>query len=100
MIERLPPFFYYLISTYIRKTGYCRLFTSVDVYFPQHITSHCRFSPYIRIFNFWVDNNLNRGSSIDNRVILEKLKHIKNSHINGGYHFIFNKPFTLNIWLK
>ena len=33
LIERLTPFFYYLISTYSRKNGLCNLYVSVDVFF-------------------------------------------------------------------
>ena len=57
LLERLTPFFYYLVSTYLRKNGNCNLLTAVDVYFP-HRYSHLCGENHLRIMHFWVKNSV------------------------------------------
>ena len=91
LIERLTPFFYYLVSTYLRENGPCNLLTAVDVYFPHQVIYHFNNS-HLRLMHFCV------GSI--NQVILEILKNMKKYYIDEGYHITFTKPVTLIIWLK
>ena len=53
LLEILTPFFYYLVSTYLRKNGNCKIFTAVDVYF-HHRYSHLFNHNHLRIMHFWV----------------------------------------------
>ena len=94
MIERLTPFFYYLISTYLRENELCNLLTAVDVYFNEH-TSLLNCS-YLRMFEFRVITVEANHGGIE---LGDILKTLKNS-INEYYNIIFTNPITLFILFK
>ena len=93
LIERLAPFFYHLISIYLRKNGGCHLLFKADVHFP-HMNDF--FLEIMRI-----NMALLKGSRICGtwgRSAIEWLEHWKNYYYN--YNITFHKPITLVIYLK
>ena len=93
LIERLNPFFYHLISIYLRKNGGCQLLFKADVY----LSDMNDF--FLRIMS--VNVSFIKGSYICGtwgRSAIEWLKHWKNYYHN--YNITFHKPITLVIYLK
>ena len=102
LIERLTPFFYYLISTYLRKNGWSNLLTAVDVYFPRppFLVYEC---DHLRIMHFDVYNYPSGryyGGESSTSTVLETIEKHKNHYIGKGYNITFTKSVFLSNWLK
>ena len=95
LIERLTPFFYYLISTYLRETGFV-IYSLLWMFFFHDMPTCWYNHSHLRLMHFWVGAVREQFTSYINQNILEALE----NSINKYCKVTFTKPITLIIWLK